>query len=127
MRPFARRMARHGSSLMSRAFAHGSLLSSDKRDGGACIGEMAQKVSGWTSQHALDGLEFCSGENLSQFNGGTSHLISKRWDGRTTPPENAGTPAGTMWALDALELWEEGATHTLLLLELESMLQSPVP
>ena len=27
-----RRMVRHGSSLMSRAFAHGSLLSSDKRD-----------------------------------------------------------------------------------------------
>jgi hypothetical protein len=48
----------------------------------------------------------------SQFNGGTSHLISKRWDGRTTPPGNAGTPAGTMWALGALELWEEGATHS---------------
>ena len=30
----------------------------------------------------------------SQFNGGTSHLISERWDGRTTPPEIAGTPAG---------------------------------
>jgi hypothetical protein len=32
----------------------------------------------------------------TQFNGGTSHLVSKRWDGRSTPPGIAGTPAGTM-------------------------------
>ena len=35
--------------------------------------------------------KICPG--TSQFNGGTSHLVSKRWDGRTPPPGNAGTPA----------------------------------
>jgi hypothetical protein len=37
--------------------------------------------------------KICPG--TSQFNGGTSRLFIKRWDGRTTtPPEIAGTPAG---------------------------------
>ena len=44
--------------------------------------------------------------STSQFNGGTSHLDLKRWDGRTTRPEASGTAAGTMLGLDALELWE---------------------
>ena len=68
---------------------------------------------------ALQG-KICPG--TSQFNGGTSHLISKRWDGRTTPPEIPGTPVGTMLGPGCFkvmgvrcysqssppELWEEG-------------------
>jgi hypothetical protein len=65
--------------------------------------------------------KICPG--TSQFNGGTSRLTSKRWDGRTTPLELAGTvhtvtPAGTVlgpqWML-RLQLWpgdsEGGATR----------------